>query len=86
MSSAPDFERALGPLAAMLAADGYALAASASEDGRALALRIDATAEACAECLVPAPVIVSVARSCLADARISTDLEIDVRMPESPAA
>ncbi|MHB1810585.1 MAG: hypothetical protein ACYCU0_15005, partial [Solirubrobacteraceae bacterium] len=74
------------PLKAMLAADGYALAASASEDGRTLRLEIDATADACDECLAPAPVIASVARSCLADASISEDLEIDVRMPDEPSA
>jgi hypothetical protein len=81
-----ELEAALGPLTAMLGADGYALVVGTSEDGSTLRLQIDATADACAECLVPASVIASVARSCLSDSSISTELQIDVRMPDAGSA
>jgi hypothetical protein len=71
----------LEPLRSMLAADGYALAIDLSADGRTVVLDITATADACAECLAPATVIASVARSCLADGSALAGREIDVRLP-----
>jgi hypothetical protein len=76
-----ELEQALTSLKAMLGADGYELGVSTDEDGGTLRLEVGATANACADCLVPAGVIASVARSCLADSSISTEFEIDVRMP-----
>lgn len=74
----------LEPLRAMLAADGYALAAALSADGRTVVLDITATADACAECLAPPTVIASVARSCFPDSSAFAGREIDVRLPIHP--
>jgi hypothetical protein len=71
----------LEPVRAMLAADGYDLAVDLSADGHTVVLDITATADACAECLAPATVIASVARSCLADGSELAGREIDVRLP-----
>ena len=71
----------LEPLRAMLGADGYDLAVDLSADGRTVVLDITATADACAECLAPATVIASVARSCLAEGSALAGREIDVRLP-----
>jgi hypothetical protein len=71
----------LEPVRAMLAADGYDLAVDLSADGHTVVLDITATPDACAECLAPATVIASVARSCLADGSELAGREIDVRLP-----
>jgi hypothetical protein len=81
VSLAPDVTAELEPLRAMLAADGYALAAALSADGRTVVLDIMATAEACAECLAPPTVIAAVARSCLEETSALAGREIDVRLP-----
>jgi hypothetical protein len=82
VSAPQELEQALEPLRSMLAADGYALATSDSQDGSAIVLDVTATPEACAECLAPASVIASVARSCLADSSIAPGVAIEVRVPE----
>jgi hypothetical protein len=82
MSAAVELEQALEPLRSMLAADGYALATSEDGDGGALVLDVTATPDACAECLAPATVIASVARSCLADFPRTAGIAIEVRVPE----
>lgn len=84
MSELADLEKALEPLRAMLGADGYALSASRSEGGRAILLDVTATPDACEECLAPPAVIASVARSCLSDASVASDVAIDVHVPEKP--
>jgi hypothetical protein len=81
MSDATGGADELEPVRAMLAADGYDLAVDLSADGRTVVLDITATADACAECLAPATVIASVARSCLADGSALAGREIDVRLP-----
>jgi hypothetical protein len=81
MSSAAALELALQPLREMLAADGYALNARDADDGRSIVLDVTATASACAECLAPAAVIASVARSCLSDSSMVTERTIEVRVP-----
>ena len=82
MSAATDLTEELEPLRAMLAADGYELAADLSADGRTVVLDITATADACAECLAPAdgdrlggPQLSAAESSALAGR------EIDVRLP-----
>jgi hypothetical protein len=85
MSAPLELEQALQPLRSMLAADGYALATSDSADGRGIVLDVTATPEACAECLAPASVIASVARSCLADSAVAPGVAIEVRVPEKGA-
>jgi hypothetical protein len=82
MSATVDLEHALEPLRSMLAADGYALATREDGDGGALVLDVTATPDACAECLAPATVIASVARSCLADFPTTAGIAIEVRVPE----
>ena len=64
MSVPANVDEEFEPVRAMLAADGYELAAGLSADGRTIVLDITATADACAECLAPPTVIASVARSC----------------------
>jgi hypothetical protein len=86
MSAPANLEEALQPLKAMLAADGYALATSDGEDGRVIVLDVTATPDACAECLAPAAVIASVARSCLSDSTITSDVAIEVHVPDKGAA
>jgi hypothetical protein len=81
MSDPTGASEELAPLRSMLAADGYALGVDLSADGRTVVLDITATADACAECLAPATVIASVARSCLADGSALAGREIDVRLP-----
>jgi hypothetical protein len=81
VSIANNLTEELEPLRAMLAADGYALAAALSADGRTVVLDITATADACAECLAPPTVIASVARSCFSESSALTGREIDVRLP-----
>jgi hypothetical protein len=75
---------ALQPLRAMLGADGYKLEATHEADG-ALKLDVLATPSACAECLAPAGVIASVARSCLRDAGLEQDVELTVAVPVASA-
>jgi hypothetical protein len=86
MSAPADLEQALEPLRSMLAADGYALATSDSGDGGAIVIDVTATPDACAECLAPASVIASVARSCLADFPATAALAVEVRVPEKQLA
>jgi len=81
MSAAANVTEELEPLRAMLAADGYALAASFSSDGRTIVLDITATVDACAECLAPPTVIASVARSCFSEFSALAGREIDVHLP-----
>jgi hypothetical protein len=56
MTVAPEVTDALASLAEMLAADGYALAL-AGDGGNALVARIAAGPDACADCLVPKPMM-----------------------------
>jgi hypothetical protein len=81
MSGTTSGTEELEPLRAMLAADGYELAVDLSADGRTVVLDITTTANACSDCLAPATVIASVARSCLADGSALAGREIDVRLP-----
>lgn len=81
MSVATNVTEELEPLRAMLAADGYELAAALSADGRTVVLDITATADACAECLAPPTVIASVARSCFSESSPLAGREVDVRLP-----
>jgi DeoR/GlpR family transcriptional regulator of sugar metabolism len=81
MSVATNLTAELEPVRAMLAADGYDLAAALSADGRTIVLDITATAEACAECLAPPTVIAAVARSCFSETSALAGREIDVRLP-----
>jgi hypothetical protein len=81
MSAATNITEELEPLRAMLAADGYALAATFSTDGRTIVLDIAATEDACAECLAPPTVIAAVARSCFSESSAFAGREIDVRLP-----
>jgi hypothetical protein len=81
MSAATNLTAELEPVRAMLAADGYDLAAALSADGRTIVLDITATAAACAECLAPPTVIAAVARSCFSETSELVGREIDVRLP-----
>jgi hypothetical protein len=61
---------------AMLAADGYAL--EASEDGERVVVRIEATPEACEDCLAPPDVM----RAILGKTLVVPAEAIDLRYPE----
>jgi hypothetical protein len=56
----------LGPLADALEADGYRLVVDPTGD-RSLRLEVQATAEACADCLVPRQLFADIAARRLAD-------------------
>lgn len=59
-------DSALAQFREMMATDGYLLSWSPADAGRIL-IRIDASPEACADCLVPAPVFQAMMTSALAD-------------------
>jgi hypothetical protein len=50
-------EEALAPFTEMMAADGYALRWDAGDETDRIVVRIEATEGACADCLVPLPVM-----------------------------
>jgi len=56
MISPEQVDAALASFTEMMATDGYVLGWEASGDDR-IVVRIDATPEACADCLVPQPVM-----------------------------
>jgi hypothetical protein len=69
----------LSSIAAALAADGYVLTVDGPSEGR-LTARIEATPEACAECLVPKQVMGGLLAQAIGDASIGEDA-IDLRYP-----
>jgi hypothetical protein len=79
--SDPALDRALEPVSAALAADGYAL--SARRDGEAVAVRIAATPEACDDCLVPKELMARMITGALADAGLGAS-SVDLRYPNEP--
>lgn len=62
---------ALDKMSTMLAADGYQLAVQV--EGESVALDVRATPEACAECLVPKPILASMASDLLQKAGLPLD-------------
>lgn len=73
----------LAGLSSGLAADGYRLDARWSPDGR-VQLTIDATAEACADCLVPPDIMRGIAVAMLRDSGVHLNpQDIDVTYPAS---
>lgn len=74
--------QALDPLREMLAADGYALRCTASDTS--VLINIDATADACAECLAPADTIEMIVIDQLERVGVDvTDLLVQVVLPEA---
>jgi hypothetical protein len=74
------FEQALEPLREMLASDGYALRVTPGP--ASLTINIDATPEACAECLAPADTIEFIVVDRLRAAGVQVDgLRVDVLLP-----
>lgn len=69
-------EKGLKEVQAMLAADGYALAAF--EEGEQVVVTIEATPEACEDCLAPPDVMRAILGKSLA---VPTDV-IDLHYPE----
>lgn len=65
-------EQGLKDVQAMLAADGYAL--DASEEGERVVVRIDATPEACEDCLAPPDVMRAILGKSLAVPAEAIDL------------
>lgn len=63
MTSSREIERSLAGLAASLRADGYEL--QIEEVGAKLRLRVNAGEDACAECLVPPPVLTRIVSAAL---------------------
>jgi hypothetical protein len=56
----------------MLASDGYALSWSVTGEGRVI-VRIEAGPDACADCLVPLPIMEAIMSDALAPTRYSLD-------------
>jgi hypothetical protein len=71
----------LETMQATLAADGYALALAAREDGERVVVTIDATPEACEDCLAPPSVMRAILERTLA---VPADA-IDLRYPGDEA-
>lgn len=66
MTPAHEVDAALASFTEMMAADGYLLGWEASAADR-IVVRIDATPEACADCLVPQPVMHAILAKALDD-------------------
>ena len=81
-----ELKTSLDGLIAGLSADGYVLDVRSSGDGR-VEITIDATAEACADCLVPKDVMRSIAATMMngAGASVAED-DIVITYPEGSAA
>ncbi|GGH40920.1 hypothetical protein [Microbacterium album] len=62
--NAASVDEALKQFTDMMAADGYVLSWSPTDEDR-IVVRIDATADACADCLVPQPVMEAIMASAL---------------------
>jgi hypothetical protein len=79
-------EEALQTLRRSLEADGYRLHVLQGQGGR-VAVRISATEEACADCLVPKPLLRSILHRALGVAEESIDLELpsDAGGPPTPS-
>jgi len=72
-------DEALGRFREMLASDGYSLSWSPSEENR-LVVKIEAGPDACADCLVPLPVMQAI----ISDALAPTPYTLDhIVLPES---
>lgn len=69
----------LSSITVALAADGYLLTVDGPSDGR-LTARIEATPEACAECLVPKQVMGGLLAQAIGDASLGEDA-IDLSYP-----
>jgi len=68
----PTLETALGRFAEMLASDGYRLGWQADDQGKVV-VRIEAGPDACADCLVPLPVMQAIISDALAGTPYSLD-------------
>ncbi len=76
-------DRLLDPLVRMLARDGYAMTSRVHDDR--LVVVIEPTPTACAECLLPKPVLERIVRDVLAR-EVSVDgISVEVETPGSPA-
>jgi hypothetical protein len=76
-----DVELALGPVAEMLASDGYTLVVGSIDDAT-ITVEIRAEEGACEECLVPQPVLASILQRRLADAALDCgDRGIELQYP-----
>lgn len=69
-----DLTAALKPMADMLAADGYLL--EATRVAESVRIAVKAGPDACAECLVPKPIMQSIAAQHLADNGVHADIEL----------
>jgi hypothetical protein len=73
-------KEAMEPLQQMLAADGYAMRLATSH--RTLTVNIDATADACADCLAPAGTIELIVKDRLKSAGVAVEgVSVDIVMP-----
>ena len=81
-----ELRTSLEGLAAGLSADGYVLDVRASDGGR-VEIVVDATDEACADCLVPKDVMRGIAATMMngAGASVAED-DIDITYPAGSAA
>jgi hypothetical protein len=80
MTIAPDdADRLLAPIRVGLEADGYRLNVSAA--GEALRIDVEATPEACAECLVPKPIMETMVRRALAAQGGAEAVPIEIGYP-----
>ena len=80
MPSAVAVQTALESMKTMLAADGYEL--DIAVDGESIALDVRATPDACAECLVPKPLLATMVVNLMAKGSVSVDpSQLSIRYP-----
>jgi hypothetical protein len=75
----------LGPLAEALEADGYRLVVDSTGD-RSLRLEVQATAEACADCLVPEQLFADIATRRLTEGGDGRGWSVEVVYPRGVAS
>lgn len=79
-STAATVDEALGRFREMLASDGYSLSWSPADRDDRLVVRIEAGPDACADCLVPLPVMQAI----ISDALEPTPFTLDrIELPSS---
>lgn len=81
MTTVEDLRRALAPVDAAMTADGYALDCSMGSDGVVEVQLRTVSEDACADCLVPEPVLGPLLTSLLGDAGITA--QVVIRYPSA---
>jgi hypothetical protein len=81
-----DVKEVLQPIARMLEGDGYDFRVEVGGDG-VIAVAVEATPDACADCLVPPQVMEGIVRATLGEEQLAADgHRITISYPEGSAA